>query len=363
MSSSRGIGRSVVPTCPLRRPQRSLTPRFRQNNAKVLTPPSLTHGGYSRNQLRMLRRLRAVPKEADEVTLGEETPTAVKDSSADEGSRQQYALEPVPEDIMTSVYFFASFMVLWCLAPFPGSAFCGLTWHDSFVQSMWAAFHMADFVAPESLMLKYNTLGQAPALLHALPGAVWCACAPLQLSRKRSGEGGRKPGAHSTVGRVMLTSAAVLMVGYVLIDESGLSAEDYDFHGHGGPLSALIDGSPFGQLLPMSFNHFGLKLIAGWFIWSGVKTFWHAKAGQYGAHRAWAVRHVGAGLWVAAQRPMFATARLTQLAVLGPDVAGSISAQSDAFYGCSYVATIAFFVVAEAVARGGWQPGDARLRS
>jgi hypothetical protein len=71
----------------------------------------------------------------------------------------------------------------------------------------------------------------------------------------------------------MLTSAAVLMVGYVLIDESGLSAEDYDFHGHGGPLSALIDGSPFGQLLPMSFNHFGLKVRAATSLHPSLLTY------------------------------------------------------------------------------------------
>ena len=63
-------------------------------------------------------------------------------------------------------------------------------------------------------------------------------------------------------GRAMLTAAAVLMVGYALIDAGGLTAEDYDFGGQTGSLARLVDESPLGQLLPLTFTHGGLKVCA-----------------------------------------------------------------------------------------------------
>ena len=147
----------------------------------------------------------------------------------------------------------ASFMVLYCLLPFPGSAYAGLAWRDDIVQFVWEAFHL-DAIASSSLMLKYNTLGQAPALLHALPGAIWCALVPGQLAQAKL----PTPG-HAMRGRVMLTAAAVLMVGYTLIDASGLTEEDYDYGGESGFIAELIDRTAIMQELGTTFDHLGLK--------------------------------------------------------------------------------------------------------
>lgn len=247
-------------------------------------------------------------------------------------------------------------MVFWCLAPFPGSVWSGIPLHDSFIHLVWEALHIDRIIGPESLMLKYNTLGSAPAMLHALPGAVWCALAPMQLAGPRKGAA-RK--AHTIGGRVMLASAAVLMLGYAIIDGNGLTAEEYDFGGNGGRLAEMIDSSAIGSLAPLSFHKTGLKVshwpcrccwvpansqfttrssnsetridsiqnnrmlsprlqvVAAWFAWSGMKTMTSARSGDFQAHRAWAIRHLGAGLWVAAQRPLFSMYRLMQFVILG----------------------------------------------
>ena len=49
-------------------------------------------------------------------------------------------------------------------------------------------------------------------------------------------------------------------------------------------------------------------------------------------HSRWAIRHVGAGLWVSAQRPLYAILRLIQAAVMGTDASVTVGAESDAFY-------------------------------
>ena len=46
---------------------------------------------------------------------------------------------------------------------------------------------------------------------------------------------------------------------------------------------------------------------------SGLATGYFAQTKQYSAHRRWAIRHVGAGLWVSAQRPFYAVLRLAQV--------------------------------------------------
>ena len=48
-----------------------------------------------------------------------------------------------------------------------------------------------------------------------------------------------------------------------------------------------------------------------------MKTATSAIGRDFEAHRAWAIRHLGAGLWVAAQRPLFSVYRLAQFALLG----------------------------------------------
>lgn len=234
-----------------------------------------------------------------------------------------------------------AFMVAWA-ALAPGSAFTGWGPHDSLVDWLYTQLGL-EIIAPASLILKYNALGQAPALLHALPGAVWSGLIPFQLR----GAAGKQLPTHRVRGRAALTAAAVLMVGYALIDANGLTADVADFHGRGGPVAALVDEA---HVSPMPFNAGGLKLVAGWFTATGVLTYSTAKQGDVAQHRAWALRHAGAGLWVAAQRPLFAIFRAAQVAAAG-DMAVTGAAQADAFYVAAYITTALYYLGFELAAQ------------
>ena len=236
-------------------------------------------------------------------------------------------------------------MVLWVFAPFPGSAYVGFQWHDDLIHKIWGLSpHIPQFV-PESLLLKYTSLGPVPGLVHAVPAAVWCLLAPLQLH-----PGARtwaiRAGLHAPAGRAMLAAAAIAMVGVALIDSGGLFADDADFGGRGGALAALVDGT--GALPAM--NHLSMRAVAGWVAATGVLAWTAARRRDWTAHRRWAIRHAGAGLWVAAQRPLFSVARAVQMAVLGAAADGP-AAQADAFFAAAYSVTIAYAVAAEFYAR------------
>ena len=256
-----------------------------------------------------------------------------------EGSRR--ATEPGVSGLAYSALASsAAFMVAWVLF-FPGSMWTGWATHDAFVDDVWTTFHLSTF-SPSSLVLKYGDLGRSPALLHALPGAVWCALIPMQL-RGFDGD------AHRARGRVALAAAAVMMVGFALIDVSGLEADSYDFGGNGGGIASAADSL---GVLPMPFNRGGTRTVAGWFVATGVLAWQTAAAKDAEAHRAWAIRHCGAGLWVALQRPSFAAWRMAQSVVLGGAAASTPAAQAEAFYYAAYIVTFVYFVGAEAVARG-----------
>ena len=293
------------------------------------------------------------------------------------------------------------FMFLWVFVLFPGSAYTGFAEHDKFIEWLFAQdgpiqIPVFRIVAPVSLITKYNELGHLPAFTHAVPGAIWSLLAPLQLlpeARARLGASW-----HSVAGRTMLTAAAVLMVGYGIIDANDLYSDTHDFQGHGGGLAAWVDSL---KLLPLPMNLLGVRFLAAYFVasglvcvvslracvgdvplwqvrracgsvhlslslcmclyqcmrlcvllyrevcmsvcvrvrergWymcvsyvrppairrvnthgqshaSGLATGYFAQTKQYSAHRRWAIRHVGAGLWVSAQRPFYAVLRLAQV--------------------------------------------------
>eukprot|EP00439_Symbiodinium_sp_Y106_P037139 s3984_g4.t1 len=87
-----------------------------------------------------------------------------------------------------------------------------------------------------------------------------------------------------------------------------------------------------------------MYVIAAWFVYTGIQTFRTGTA-HAADHGSWAFRHAAAGLWVAAQRPMFAAVRVVQ-GMLG--FGGSL-AQADAFYCSAYVVTAAYIAFAEAL--------------
>ena len=238
------------------------------------------------------------------------------------------------------------FMVLWVFSPFPGSAFVGFQWHDELVHKIWRLSPFISNFVPESLLLKYTELGPAPGILHAVPSAIWCALAPLQLYPPVR-EWAIRAGLHAPAGRAMLAAAAAAMCGVALIDAGGLFADVADFEGHGGALASLVDSA---GALPAPMNHIGMRGLAVWFAATGALSWAAARRRDWAAHRRWAIRHAGAGLWVAAQRPLFSVARAVQIVALGSAADGS-AAQADVFYAAAYVVTLAYAVMAEWYAR------------
>ena len=262
------------------------------------------------------------------------------------GAGEETAAERVERAMLYAVAASGAFMFVWVFTLFPGSAYTGFRAHDALIDWAFDRIPLFGIVAPASLITKYNELGHLPALTHAVPGAVWAALAPLQLlpdARARLG-----PRGHAAAGRVMLSAAAVLMCGYFIIDANGLYSDVHDFAGNGGGLAAAVDGA---RVLPLPFNTIGVRLIAGYFIASGVATFAFAKRRDYPRHRRWAVRHVGAGLWVALQRPVYAAVRLAQAAALGTAASVTPGAEADAFYYAAYATTFAYMTAAEWLAR------------
>ena len=165
-----------------------------------------------------------------------------------------------------------AFMALWVFGPFPGSAYTGIADHDRWLTGLYEWAHFPSVFGVTSLITKYSEVGRWPALLHAVPGALWCALAPLQLHPKsREMFGGAL---HRASGRLMLAAAATLMVGYGVIDHNHLFADAHDFEGRAGTVSEAIDAaarSKLGDRVP-PFNLTGVRGIAAWFIASGAMT-------------------------------------------------------------------------------------------
>mmetsp|Transcript_55354 Transcript_55354/g.111098 ORF Transcript_55354/g.111098 Transcript_55354/m.111098 type:complete len:342 (-) Transcript_55354:5-1030(-) len=254
---------------------------------------------------------------------------------------------PESPALSAAVALSALFMVLWVFL-LPGSAWVGsFPERDSWISEFYRSHFQ--FFAPASIILKYNVVGPLIELTHALPGAIWCLLAPLQLSPEaRKVDGGSL---HRTAGRVMLLAATVLMVGYALIDGQHLFADEVDFVGHGGGLADAANAFNAGQLggVMPPFNLGGVRFLAAWFVVTAVQTFRTATAEprDVASHRCWALRHMAAGLWVAAQRPLFAAARVVQGLLLGTELAAAPSAQADAFYYCAYLTTALYIFAAE----------------
>jgi len=244
----------------------------------------------------------------------------------------------------------AAFMGAWVFGPFPGSLYTGIPSHDEFIAQVYDVLHFTPVFGPSALITKYNELGRLPALTHALPGAVWCALSAWQLH-----PASRKPfdgAAHRVGGRAMLAAAATLMVGYALIDANGLPADIHDFQGHSGGIADALDAK---IQAPTPVNTIGLRLLAGWFVFTGVRAGVTAKEGEYKEHKVWALRHVAAGLWVAAQRPVYSAMRSAMVAggVLGlVDDASGVESLADGFYYASYVTTMIYFLAGEWAAKG-----------
>eukprot|EP00232_Nephroselmis_pyriformis_P021453 CAMPEP_0182864920 /NCGR_PEP_ID=MMETSP0034_2-20130328/7420_1 /TAXON_ID=156128 /ORGANISM="Nephroselmis pyriformis, Strain CCMP717" /LENGTH=131 /DNA_ID=CAMNT_0024997193 /DNA_START=250 /DNA_END=641 /DNA_ORIENTATION=- len=121
---------------------------------------------------------------------------------------------------------------------------------------------------------------------------------------------------------------------------TGLEADVHDFGGSGGPLARYVEG----HLGVVHFNQWATRVVGGWFVYTGWKTFSAARAGGYEAHRRWAVRHIASGLWVAFQRPFFSVLRFGSFAVLGKATLNDTTAVADVFYTASAISPILFYL-------------------
>lgn len=198
-------------------------------------------------------------------------------------------------------------------------------------------------VVPPSLIAKYRA-HPAVCLSHVLPSALWSALVPTQL---HGGFRRRFPRAHRVAGRVVVVVVVAMTAGYVAIHRRRL-------HFHANDFPSLADGDAMSLVAPGAWRAIGraVRAIAGtrpgdssgsvsdsdsdfardgfaafehaaaaWFAWTAVATVWIAVrrngAMWIDAHRAWATRHVGAGLSVAAQRAALLVAHGACRAVAG----------------------------------------------
>eukprot|EP00931_Biecheleriopsis_adriatica_P115350 TRINITY_DN91154_c0_g1_i1.p1 TRINITY_DN91154_c0_g1~~TRINITY_DN91154_c0_g1_i1.p1 ORF type:complete len:402 (+),score=41.37 TRINITY_DN91154_c0_g1_i1:48-1253(+) len=239
----------------------------------------------------------------------------------------------------------ALLMAVWIFLV-PGSVWTGSSpEHDEIVRK---SYH-GEMIAPVSLILKYNVLGQLPGITHALPGAIWAMLATAQVNPAvRNVSGGAL---HRSAGRMMLAAAAILMVGYAIIDANDLHAESVDFDSHGGALAGAVGSFSkvsLGGILP-SFNVSCLRLLAFWFIFTAMQT-WSAIRGprrDVEAHRRWALRHIAAGMWVAGQRVLFIMLRFFESMTLDLGTASSPETMGEAFYYSGYVMVVLYVVFTE----------------
>ena len=149
------------------------------------------------------------------------------------------------------------------------------------------------------------------------------------------------------------------------IDRNHLFADAHDFEGRAGTVSEAIDAaarSKLGDRVP-PFNLTGVRGIAAWFIARAMTAL--AQPVKRILRAAVGARHVGAGLWVAAQRPVYSAIRVgaVGLGFIGAvDDPSSSAAFADAFYVASYITTFAYFGAAEWAARGEWREDEERTK-
>ena len=186
-------------------------------------------------------------------------------------------------------------------------------------------------VVPPSLIAKFRA-HPAVCASHVLPSALWSALVPTQLF---DGFRRRFPRAHRVAGRVVVFVVVAMSAGYVAIHRRRL-------HFYANDFPSLAEGDAMSLVAPGAWRALGraVRAIAGtrpdsdvdagsdatrdgfaafehaaaaWFAWTALATVWIAARRKgttwIDAHRAWATRHVGAGLAVAAQRAALRRAR------------------------------------------------------
>jgi hypothetical protein len=157
--------------------------------------------------------------------------------------------------------------------------------HMNHLQQLWAKplppptpFHTLGKYDGESIVL----------LTHVLPAGTWASLAPLQLL---SGPRQRWPYIHRALGYIFALCSALVSLGLLFIHLHGLSFLQEDTL-----IASRIGISHIPSLLVVS------GVLSLFFFFSMVRAVQLARQKRFCEHRAWIIRHLGSGIWVALQR-------------------------------------------------------------
>lgn len=182
--------------------------------------------------------------------------------------------------------FFSLYMVAWIVI-FPSSWLMGRSdLHDHIVSEAFIKTYDGTQVPPGTVT-KYagHSLIQ---FTHILPGAVWAGAIPFQLHptmRQRY----RK--VHKASGYAFLTSSILMAIGILVI-----LARDLTFH---NDYPSHIPPADDVELLQMKAS---ITVLTGWFVYTAMAAVVKARSKDFEEHRAFVIRHIGSGIWIALQR-------------------------------------------------------------
>mmetsp|Transcript_32906 Transcript_32906/g.72189 ORF Transcript_32906/g.72189 Transcript_32906/m.72189 type:complete len:277 (+) Transcript_32906:510-1340(+) len=182
--------------------------------------------------------------------------------------------------------FFSLFMVAWIVI-FPSSWLMGRSdFHDHIVNEAFIKTYDGTQVPPGTVT-KYagHSLIQ---FTHILPGAIWAGAIPFQLHPTMR-QTYRK--VHRVSGYAFLTSSILMAIGILVI-----LARDLTFH---NDYPSHIPPADDAELLQMKTS---ITVLTGWFVYTALAAVVKARSKDFEAHRAFVVRHVGSGIWIALQR-------------------------------------------------------------
>lgn len=154
----------------------------------------------------------------------------------------------------------------------------------------------------------------AVRLTHQLPGGIWCIAIAFQLH-----PGFRKAHRqwHRRMGYACLTSAATMMVGFVLIEVHKLDYMHTEYKDL--PLDEAVSDLGMGWLNPLLF----LRVLAVLFLAAAGLALRAILRRDVHTHRKWMLRHAALGLWIAVHR----------VYVVGVAIAGGAREQRKAAFG------------------------------
>lgn len=183
--------------------------------------------------------------------------------------------------------FLSSFMVLWILI-LPSSWLMGRSEvHASLIAEVIERHYDEGGGIPAKTLTKYagHSLVQ---LTHILPGALWAGAIPFQLNpsvRRKHRH------AHRVLGHIFLSASLAMAVGILLILQRNLAYwNDY-------PKSTpRISSHEENYFLAVG------TCGAAWFAYTALQAFAKIRTGDVPSHRAFIIRHVASGVWVALQR-------------------------------------------------------------